>query len=97
MKASRLWEENNKKNNFNSTIDWDQFKRSEFFYKIGMWDPNLNGVRYLKMLLYNLGSALTNGQLEMLSNISNRTLGHPFSVSINGVEIDFDYLCCGQH
>ena len=72
--------------------DWDDFKNSDFFYKITTWNPETNGNRYLKMLLYNLGKNLTEREFNLLDKIKNRNIGNPDSVIIQNREIDFDYL-----
>ena len=68
------------------------FEGDDFFHKITAWDPNTNGVRYLKMLLYNLGMNLTKKEFEILDRIKNRNTDNPYSVTINGRTIDYDYL-----
>jgi len=89
---SDLWEKNNNRFDNNVKIDWDEFKHSDFFYKIALWNPSVNGVRYLKMLLYNLGMGLSESHLNFLNKIHNRNIGNPYSVTVNGCEFDFDYL-----
>ena len=48
----KQWVDNNKLISTDIT-NWDNFKRSDFFYKIALWNPDTNGLRYLKFLLYN--------------------------------------------
>ena len=82
---SDLWKKNNEWFDDTSNIDWDEFKHSDFFYKIALWKPSANGVRYLKMLLYNLGMGLTNYHFGVLNNTPNRNIGNPHSVVVNGL------------
>jgi len=89
---SDLWRRNNEWFDTTAKIDWDKFKHSDFFYKIALWNPSANGVRYLKMLLYNLGMGLSEYHLNVLNKIPNRNIGNPYSVMVNGCEFDFDYL-----
>jgi putative sugar O-methyltransferase len=72
--------------------DWSTFGKSEFFYKIGTWDPNQNGVRYLKMLLFNLASTYSKDDFDILKNITNKNLINPYTIKMNDVEVDFDYI-----
>jgi len=83
------WLDNNA---LDSAKSWEEFSKSDFFYKIGTWNPKANGVRYLKMLLYNMGMNLTEEDLDILRNITNRNILKTYDVKINGVEIDFDYI-----
>ena len=91
LNESRQWEKINKL--APKDLDsWEEFKRSDFFYKITVWNPMENGVRYLKMLLYNLGKNLSEDELLILDKITNRNIGRPYCVNIEGRDIDFDYL-----
>ena len=83
------WLDNNALDN---AKNWEDFSKSDFFYKIGTWNPKANGVRYLKMLLYNMSMNLTKEDLDILKNITNRDILKTYNVKINGVEIDFDYI-----
>ena len=44
------------------------------------------------MLLYNLGKNLSEDELLILDKITNRNIGKPYCVNIEGRDIDFDYL-----
>jgi|APSaa5957512535_1039671.scaffolds.fasta_scaffold35673_2 hypothetical protein len=90
IETSKQWKMINKLKP--NDIDWDCFKSSDYFHKITTWDPSVNGKRYLKMLLYNVGMTLSKEHFEYMNKTKNRNLGYPISVKINNCEFDFDYL-----
>ncbi|MDA1136865.1 MAG: putative sugar O-methyltransferase [Proteobacteria bacterium] len=92
MQIDEQWTSINKLKDDDALKDWEAFKVSPYFYRITTWDPATNGLRYLKILLYNLGSRLTPQQFNFLSNIKNRTVGNPNTVTIEGEELCYDYL-----
>lgn len=71
---------------------FSNFKSSDINYKIALWDPNHNGVRYLKTLLYNLAMNLSVESISKLSKIKNRNTGSPITVKCGQFEICIDYL-----
>ena len=72
--------------------DLSDFKSSDINFRIALWDPRTNGIRYLKTLIYNLCAELTPVQLSRLEKIGNRDLGQPLSVRYEGLNVCMDYL-----
>src|SRR3990172_5817820 len=70
----------------------DDFKSSAVNFKIALWNPDTNGVRYLKALIYNLCKLLSHENRKRMLNIKNRHVGKPFAVRYDGMEICLDYL-----
>jgi len=68
------------------------FKTSGINYKMALWDPRPNGVRYLKDLIYNLGMQLTPENHARLRLIQNREVGSPITVKCAGEILCMDYL-----
>jgi putative sugar O-methyltransferase len=75
-----------------SATDIARFKSDGINYKFTMWDPRINGVRYLKALIYNLAGAVTPENLARLRRIRNREIGAPITVRYHGEAICMDYL-----
>ena len=92
-KPSELWERINKTNLRKELIqDLENFKSTDVNFKISLWNPKTNGIRYLKTLLYNLAASLSLEAWERISKIKNRNIGNPITVKYNGEEICLDYL-----
>ena len=72
--------------------DLTNFKSSSVNFKIALWNPHTNAVRYLKAIIYNLCASLTPENWERITKIENRHIGNPFTVRYNGEEICLDYL-----
>ena len=72
--------------------DLSDFKSSDVNFRLALWNPHTNGVRYLKTLTYNLCTALTPAQLSRLAMIGNRGEGQPISITYEGQSICMDYL-----
>lgn len=72
--------------------DLTNLKSGPLNFGIALWDPQKNGTRYLKALLYNLCLSLTPENRERLSRIKNRHVGNPISVRHGGDDICMDYL-----
>ncbi|MDI9571152.1 MAG: putative sugar O-methyltransferase [Pseudomonadota bacterium] len=72
--------------------DLSDFKSSDVNFRLALWNPHTNGVRYLKTLIYNLCAALTPAQLARLATIKNRGEGQPISITYEGQSICMDYL-----
>lgn len=68
------------------------FKSGSLNFKISLWNPQTNGTRYLKALIYNLASSLTHIQWAKIDKIKNRDFGGPIVVRYNNREICLDYL-----
>ena len=91
--ASALWQNNNKKFvTKKDVLDLSSFKSSKVNHKITLWDPETNGVRYVKTLIYNLCFSLTAGDWGKLRRIKCRDLGNPISVKFNNSVVCLDYL-----
>lgn len=72
--------------------DMSNFKSSGINYKMALWDPRPNGVRYLKDLIFNLGSQLSQANRVRLRRIHNREVGNPITVRCDGDALCIDYL-----
>lgn len=72
--------------------DLENFKSSDINFKVALWNPKTNGVRYLKTLLYNLCATVSNENWQQIKRIENRDLGNPIAVTYNNVRICLDYL-----
>lgn len=72
--------------------DLSGFKSRTVNFKLGFWDPHVNGVRYLKALIYNLASALSHDDWGRLRRIRNRDIGDPIVVTYDGEAVCVDYL-----
>ncbi len=68
------------------------FKSGRPNHKIAIWNPEVNGTRYLKTLVYNLAWSLRAEDWARLRRISNREVGDPISVTVGGQSICLDYL-----
>ncbi|OXM59611.1 putative sugar O-methyltransferase [Amycolatopsis vastitatis] len=79
-----------------SATDMARFKSDGINYKFTMWDPRINGVRYLKTLIYNLACTLSPENLARLRRIANREVGAPVTVTYGGDAICMDYLLAVQ-
>jgi putative sugar O-methyltransferase len=91
--ASELWKRINKTNlSRESVADLSSFKSGKANYKIALWNPETNGVRYLKLLLFNLAADLAPADLERLRRTRNRSFGRPLSVRVAGQDVCLDYL-----
>jgi putative sugar O-methyltransferase len=72
--------------------DINEFKRSDVNFRIALWNPQTNGARYLKTLIYNLCADLSPQNKSRLSKIKNRSVGAPISVTHDGQTVCMDYL-----
>jgi len=68
------------------------FKSGRPNHKIAIWNPEVNGTRYLKTLVHNLASGLGPEDWARLRRIRNREVGDPFSVTVEGESVCLDYL-----
>lgn len=73
-------------------IDLAGFKSGNLNFKLTLWDPKHNGMRYLKALTYCLGARLRPADRERLRRISHRDVGDPITVCYEGEQICMDYL-----
>jgi putative sugar O-methyltransferase len=72
--------------------DLKDFKSSGVNFRIALWNPQTNGVRYLKTLIYNLCADLSPQNRDRLSKIKNRKVGEPISVTYDENTVCMDYL-----
>lgn len=70
----------------------NNFKSSDVNFRIALWNPQTNGMRYLKTLIYNLCAELSPQTRECLSKIKNRNVGGPIAVTYDGQAVCMDYL-----
>jgi len=91
--ASALWAYNTSANVTQEAVrDLGSFKSSDVNFKLALWNPRTNGVRYLKALVYMLASGLDDAHWQRLRNIARRDVGNPFAVRYNGMDVCLDYL-----
>ncbi|MGB3443791.1 MAG: putative sugar O-methyltransferase [Actinophytocola sp.] len=90
---SQLWE-----HNINTVVteaavtDLSTFKSSGLNFKLALWDPRSNGLRYLKTLVHTLAAALGPENWARMRRIRNRHVGAPISVIYDGELVCVDYL-----
>jgi putative sugar O-methyltransferase len=72
--------------------DLTGFKSAGVNFKLGLWNPQTNGVRYLKALIHNLADRLDEAGLERLRRIGGRDTGAPIAVRVHGELVCMDYL-----
>lgn len=75
-----------------ASADLSEFKSADVNFKLGLWDPRVNGVRYLKALIYNLAEGVDAAGWERLRRIRNRETGRPIAVRYRGELVCMDYL-----
>jgi putative sugar O-methyltransferase len=75
-----------------ASFDLAGFKSAGVNFKLGLWNPKTNGVRYLKALIYNLADRLDETGWERLRRISGRETAEPIAVRIRGELVCMDYL-----
>jgi putative sugar O-methyltransferase len=93
FQASRQWERiQNRWITEDAGADLTRLKSDPRNFKLSLWDPSTNGVRYLKTLAYNLGMALTPQELARISRTPNREVGGPTTVRCQGETLCLDYL-----
>jgi len=92
-KPSEFWDLINKKQlSEENTKNLENFKSSETNFKLAYWNPNNNGLRYFKDLLYNLSTDLNSSQLSKIAKVKNSGIGNPIFVTIDNVKISMDCL-----
>jgi putative sugar O-methyltransferase len=90
---STLWKMINQKEiKLNKTNNLKDFKRTDINFRIALWNPKASGIRYLKTLIYNLCSLLSEKDWDKIKKISNRDFGDPIAIKYNGESICLDYL-----
>ncbi|WP_049660381.1 putative sugar O-methyltransferase [Kitasatospora sp. MY 5-36] len=90
---SALWEYNNSvKVTEQGVAELGSFKSEPVNFKLALWDPQVNGVRYLKALIFELATRLTPENRSRLRRIRGRELGSPITVTHDGDRVCMDYL-----
>ena len=74
-----------------SEFDLANFKASPANFKIALWDPNTNGVRLLRTLIFNFVSRMSDKDIARLARIPNRSVGKPIEVRHRGITVCLDY------
>lgn len=91
--ASGLWTYNTTANVTREAVrDLRDFKSNDVNFKLALWNPSTNGVRYLKALVYTLAGGLDAENWQRLRNIAHRDVGDPFSVTYDGETVCLDYI-----
>jgi len=92
-RQSKLWEHINQTQITKESIeDIENFKSNNVNFKISLWNPKTNGMRYLKTLMYNLASLITSNGWKKIAKIKNRNTGNPITIKYNNEEICMDYM-----
>ncbi|MFI7613059.1 putative sugar O-methyltransferase [Nonomuraea terrae] len=89
---SRQWDRISREWLEEAEIDLATFKSGRPNHKISLWNPETNGVRFLKTLVYNLCTTLTPRDWERLGATRNRDYGDPIQVRHEGRHVCMDYL-----
>jgi putative sugar O-methyltransferase len=90
---SQLWAHINESQATTASVpDLAGFKSSEVNYRLALWDPRTNGVRYLKELIYHLAASMTEENWTRMRRIRNREVGDPIAIRYHGEQICMDYL-----
>ncbi|GAA1403777.1 hypothetical protein GCM10009639_49100 [Kitasatospora putterlickiae] len=93
FQASRQWERiQNRFITEDAAVDLTNLKSDPRNYKLSLWDPTTNGVRYLKTLTYHLGMLLSPEERERIRRTPNREIGDPITVRCEGESLCLDYL-----
>jgi len=74
-----------------AAVDLTDFKSDTRNYNISLWNPEANGIRYLKTLVYDLATRLGPDDWARLRKIRNRSVGDPLTVRYEGEELCLDY------
>ena len=91
---NKFWKEINEKqlSPENIEADFENFKSSSINHKLALFNPEVNGVRYLKTVNFLLASTLSSAEKSLLENTMNRELGNPLSIQYGGISVCLDYL-----
>lgn len=91
--VSRLWDYINRHHLRDEDIlNLDSFKSGRINHKLSLWDPETNGIRYLKELILNISAGLSKAEWEMLKRIRGRESGSPYAIRFRGEVVCLDYL-----
>jgi putative sugar O-methyltransferase len=72
--------------------DIGDFKSSAVNFRIALWDPEKNGMKYLKFLGYMLAQMMSEREIAFLKKTKNRDYGKPISVRNRGLDLCIDYM-----
>ncbi len=91
---NQFWKEINEKqlSPENIAADFEHFKSSSINHKIALFNPAVNGVRYLKTVNLLLAENLTDTERNLLRNTNNREVGNPIIIQHEGMSLCLDYL-----
>ena len=89
--VSALWRHHFRESVTAGALDLTDFKRSPVNFKLALWNPQTNGVRYLKALTFLALGQADSRALRVLGRTRRRDFGHPYSVRRGGVEACLDY------
>jgi hypothetical protein len=91
---NKFWKEINEKqlSPENIAADFENFKSSSINHKLALFNPEVNGVYYLKTVNFLLASTLSSAEKGLLENIMNRELGNPLGIRYEGLSVCLDYL-----
>nr|NQU89045.1 putative sugar O-methyltransferase [Bacteroidota bacterium] len=93
FEQSDFWKQINESQlSFNKIDNIDDFKSSDINYKIALFNPKTNGIRYLKTLIFNIASGLNKNEWTLLQNIAKRNFGKPITITYNNQQICLDYV-----
>lgn len=92
--ANEFWEGINKDQLSPQRIEKEFacFKSSPINYKIALFNPEVNGVRYLKTLTHFMAAALGDEQWALLNRVEKREVGGPIAIKFPQGEVCLDYL-----
>lgn len=94
IEQNKFWKEinENQLSPENIEADFANFKSSSINHKLALFNPEVNGVRYLKTVNFLLASTLTSSERSLLENTRHRELGNPLSIQFGGLSVCLDYL-----
>lgn len=97
IKQNKFWAgiNSNQLSAENIENQFENFKSSSINHKIALFNPEVNGIRYLKTLIYFMCSTLEE-EWGVLAKIKNRQLGNPISISYNNESVCLDYIQAAQ-
>lgn len=75
-----------------ASVDLRGFKSDAVNFKLALWNPQTNGVRYLKALVHNVAERLDETGWQRLRRIHGRETGAPITVRTHGELVCMDYL-----
>jgi len=94
MKASRFWEYINRSQLSMESIkrELPKFKSSKVNFNISLHDPEDQGERYLRALIYNMAEQMTDDMFESMRRIYGKLKGFPIAILYKGEPVCLDYL-----